>query len=103
MLAITTCGVAQVIVAIVAKCHIYDTATAEVLDTTNIVAYGITVLNAKHQSTAPFMLEMIEVIWRISYTYAIGTMSHHGLYLGEQALGLCKCGLKGCLVALKLS
>ena len=87
---IITCRTANVIIPIVAECHIHHSAFSETLHITYILANGITILYSQHNGFLPFH-------FRISQINGRTVLGNHFFYFVQNAVGFCSSS-RQCLV-----
>ena len=102
MFVVATGRVADVVVAVVAECHIDHTPLAEGFDIVDVVADGVAVFDAEHDGAFASAFESPEVVGGVGDIDSCAVLCHHFLDLGEDLVCLGGGVLKGCLVTLLL-
>ena len=79
---------AKLVVAVVTEGHIYHAPTAEAFDVAQVLADGITILDAEHDGLLAFALQAVEVGRRVGDVYIVSTLCHHCFDFIQDAVGL---------------
>ena len=87
-----SCGVADIVVAVVTKRHIDDAAVGEVLQVADVALQRQSVLDGEHDALASLALVAIEVVGCASQRQIVGLRSHDAFYLVEDAVGVTRRG-----------
>ena len=84
-----TCGVADIVVAIVAKCHIDDAALGKMAEVLDLAVQSMAVLNAQHNALLAQVLVHPQIIGGACQSNVLTAFLDNIFYLVEDVVGIC--------------
>ena len=83
-----TCGVADIVITIMAKRHIDDAALGKVVEVLNLAVQGVSVLNAQHDALLAKVLVLPQIIGGACQSNVLTAFLDNIFYLVENIVGI---------------